>query len=73
MSEKIRKEINELKISLGLLVGYLIGGLVNMLVFDKPWQEAYSDKEIIVGLAGIGLSLFIILRLRRRNRKAENS
>lgn len=71
MSEKVEKEINELKISLGLLVGYLIAGLVNMLANDKSWQEAFSDKELIFGLAGIGLSLFIIFRLKRKNRKSK--
>lgn len=68
MSERIEKEQRELKVSLGLLVGYLLGGLINMLVYDKTWQEAYSDKELIYAFAGIALSLVIIAWLRRKKR-----
>jgi len=72
MSEKIEKEKKDLKVSLGLLVGYLIAGFVNMIAFEKSWQEAFSDQELVFGFAGILLSVLLIMRLRRKAKTAQD-
>ena len=69
MMSKIRKEQSELKISAGLLVGYILGGTINILAFNKTWDEAFSEKELIFGFVGIAISIFIILRLKRIKNK----
>ncbi len=71
MSDKIEKERKELKVSLGLLVGYLLAGLINMLAYEKSWQEAYSQKEVVYAFAGIALSLLIIASLKRKKTTEE--
>jgi hypothetical protein len=69
MLDKITKEEKDLKISAGLLVGYLLAGTLNMLAFDKTWQEAFSERELVFGFVGIAISIFIILRLKRKASK----
>jgi len=69
MMSKIRKEQSELKISAGLLVGYILGGTINMLAFNKTWNEAFSEKELIFSFVGIAVSILIILRLKRTKNK----
>lgn len=70
MLDRTTKEGRNLEISLGLLAGYCVAALINKFAFDKSWAEAFSDEKLILGLAGIGLSLFIYFW---RKRRAENS
>lgn len=69
MLERSNKEWKNVEISLGLLVGYLIGGFVNMMAFDKSWQEAYSNEKLLMGIAGIAFSIFIILNLKKKQKQ----
>jgi pilus assembly protein TadC len=58
--------MKKLEISIGLLAGYLIAGLVNMFAFHKSWTEAFSDEKILAGLAGIALTIFFMRRAQKR-------
>lgn len=71
MATNITKERKELKISAGLLVGYMIGGLLNMIFFDKSFQEAFSNRELLLSVVGIAISLFIIIRFKRITRTVQ--
>lgn len=66
MKEKYKSEVKGLEISLGMLTGYLMVGTIYKFAKDLSWSEAFSSKEIIFAVAGIALSLVIILRLRRK-------
>lgn len=68
MSDSIAKTRKNIEISLGLLVGYFIAGLLNMYFFDKSWKEAFSDNRLLMGVAGIALSLFIYQKLVGKER-----
>ena len=48
------------KISLGILIGYFIATLINVVVFDKDWIEAVTDKNLLYLLAGVVIIGFII-------------
>ena len=69
---ELNKKQRGLKISAGLLVGYLLGGSINMLVFGKTWSTAFSEKALLFGIVGIAASIFVISRLRRKE-KRENT
>ena len=69
MSDQLEKQKQGLKISAGLLVGYVLAALINKLAFDKTWEEAFGQKELIMGIAGIALSLLIYLRTQKRKEK----
>ena len=69
MLERSNKEWKNVEISLGLLVGYLIRGFVNMMAFDKSWQETYSNEKLLMGIAGIAFSIFIILNLKKKQKQ----
>ena len=69
MATNITKERKELKISAGLLVGYIIGGLLNVMVFGRTFTEAFSNRELLMGVVGIGISLFIIMQFNRKNKE----
>lgn len=68
MADKSHKN---LEISLGILTGYLLAGTVNMIAFDKSWQEAFSDEKILAGLAGIAISIYLIRRSKRKKIDSE--
>ena len=57
---------NNFKISLGILVGYFIATCVNVIVFDKNWVEAVTDKKLLYLLAAVVITGFII---KKRNSK----
>lgn len=57
--------MKKLEISIGLLAGYLIAGLVNMYAFHKSWSEAFSDEKILAGLAGITLTIFVMKQAKK--------
>ncbi len=44
------------KISLGILVGYFLAALINVLFFDKNWIEAITDKKLLYMLAAAVLT-----------------
>jgi hypothetical protein len=48
------------KISLGILVGYSIATLINMIVFDKNWIQAVTDKKLLYLLAAVVITGFLI-------------
>ena len=50
------------KISLGILVGYFLAALINVLFFDKNWVEAITDKKLLYMLAALVLTGFFIKR-----------
>ena len=66
MFDRSNKDLKNFEISLGLFVGYLVAGFINMLTFDKDWTEAYSDQKLLIGFVGIAISIFIILRTKRK-------
>lgn len=48
------------KISLGILVGYFLAALINVVFFDKNWVEAVTDKKLLYMLAAaVCIGLFI--------------
>lgn len=61
MLDRTTKEWRNLEISLGLLAGYCVAALIYKFTFDKSWGEAFSNEKLILGMAGIGLSLFILV------------
>lgn len=65
------KDIQNIEISLGLLTGYLIMGLVNVLAFDKSWKAAFSDNTIIVGTVGI-LTAIVVMFFVKKKEKEKN-
>jgi len=68
MSDKLKNEKKDLEISIGLFVGYLLAGSINMVAFDKTWKQAFSEKELVYSFIGIAISIFIISRLRRKQK-----
>lgn len=66
---KIYKEKRDLKISAGLLTGYILAGTANMMLFEKTWKEAFSESELLYGIVGIAISIFVISRLRSKNQE----
>lgn len=72
MFDRSNKDVKNFEISLGLFVGYLVAGLINMLAFDKDWTEAYSDQKLLIGFVGIAISIFIILRTKRKVENKKN-
>jgi len=71
MNDKYKNEVKGLEVSLGLLVGYLLVGTIYKFAKGLSWSEAFSSKEIIFALAGIALSIFIILRLKKKGAHME--
>ncbi|MEM7102762.1 MAG: hypothetical protein AAF502_06460 [Bacteroidota bacterium] len=65
MTEEKQKERKNIEIGLGLFTGYIIAGLANMMIFDKSWQEAFSDVKILMGIAGIALSLLLYKAMKK--------
>jgi uncharacterized membrane protein YraQ (UPF0718 family) len=50
------------KISLGILVGYFIATAINVIIFEKSWMEAATDKKLLYLLAAVVIIGFIIKR-----------
>lgn len=48
------------KISRGILVGYFIATGINMIVFDKNWIEAATDKKLLYLLGVVVIIGFLI-------------
>ena len=71
MFDRKNKDIQTIEISFGLLVGYLIMGLVNVLGFDKNWKEAFSDNTIIVGTVGIVTSVIVVFIAMKKGKKKD--
>ena len=72
MSDKIEKQKKDLEISLGLLVGYIIAASINMFAFDKSFEEAFSQMELIYGFVGVTISVFFIVSLRRKQKNKKD-
>ena len=68
MLQRNNKSIKNIEVSLGLLVGYILAATINMLCFDKQWDEAFSDKKLIFSFAGIALSIFLFLWRKRKDK-----
>lgn len=66
MFDRKEEKFKPIEVSAGLLVGYVIGGLINMVINEKSWTEAFSDDKLIMGLAAISLSVFLYLRQKRK-------
>ena len=60
MKNKLQKEYESLKISLGLLFGYLAAGTINKYYSNISWSEALSEKTIIFTVSSIGVSIFLM-------------
>ncbi len=71
MIDRSNKDIQQIEISLGLLVGYLMMGVVNALYTTKAWDMVFSSEHILTSVAGIILSVIILFRGRNK-RKIEN-
>ncbi|NRB46328.1 MAG: hypothetical protein HRU41_01555 [Saprospiraceae bacterium] len=59
MFDRNSKEGKNIEISLGLLVGYILAGLINSWATGTPLKSSFLDEKIITAIAGIGLTLFI--------------
>jgi len=46
MTEKVKKEINDLEVSMGLLAGYILAATADVLIFDTAVKETFSKKRI---------------------------
>lgn len=71
--QKENKQHKNIQISLGILVGYLIAGSLNMMIFDKSFQEAFSDSKIVYSFGGIILSIIIYKISKNSNNKKQNN
>ena len=69
MLDRSKKEVKDFEIASGLLVGYIVAGFINMYAFDKNWEEAFSEQKLLVGFAGIAISIFIIIKAKRKGDK----
>ena len=69
MFDRSDKNFKSIEVAAGLLLGYLLGGLGNMMISGKSWEEAFTDDKLIFGIAGIALSAFLYLRQRRKKAK----
>jgi len=67
MIDRSNKNFKSIEVGIGLLVGYVIGGLMNMAISGKAWEEAFKDDKLIFGIAGIGLSVFLYFRQKRKS------
>jgi hypothetical protein len=55
----------QLKVSLGIFVGYVIAALINVLFFDKDFIEALTDIKLIFLFTGILISFWLINRRKK--------
>ena len=69
MFDRNKKEVKNFEIALGLFVGYFLAGLINMLVFDRTWSEAFSDEKLLLGFAGVALTIFIMLNVKKKQKE----
>lgn len=56
----------QLKVSLGLLVGYAFAALINVIFFDKNFTEAVTDRKLLFLFTGILASAWIINRQKKK-------
>lgn len=61
------KEGRNIEISAGIVVGFILMGLIHAWLDGRPWQEAFDNPRIIYGLAGVATTLVIIQWNRRRS------
>ncbi len=54
------KKHKNLKISIGIFVGYCLGTLLNVIFFEKDIVEAILDKKLLFLFAGIILIVILI-------------
>ena len=66
MLDRSDKKVQEIEISLGLLVGYLIMGFINAFYHDKTWEMVFSSEHIITSIAGIILSLILFYKAKKK-------
>lgn len=71
MFDRNSKEGKNIEISLGLLVGYILAGLIHSWATDTPLQSSFLDEKIITAMAGIGLTLFLYHRNKARSQEDE--
>lgn len=67
------KEGRNIEISAGLVVGFILMGLIYAWLDERPWQEAFGDPRIVYGLAGIATTLAIIQWNRHKAAKEEKN
>ncbi|WP_405302396.1 hypothetical protein [Kordia sp.] len=48
------------KISLGILVGYFLAAMINVIFFDKNLVEAITDKRLLYMLGAVVIIGYII-------------
>lgn len=58
----------QLKVSLGLLVGYSFAAFLNVIFFDKSFTEAIRDRKLLFLFSGILVSAWIINRQKKKGR-----
>ena len=66
MIKNSRKEVKGLEVSAGLLVGYILAGWINVMVFDKSWGDAFNNQFLIFGVVGLFIAIYKIIRLNQR-------
>lgn len=71
MIDRKDKNIRSIEIGLGLVVGYLLGGLIGKYIFGMEWDAAFLNEKIFLGLIAVGLTYAIYLRQKRKQQKEE--
>lgn len=71
MEDTNKKGWSQLENSIGLVVGYIIAGMIKVWFFGAPWSKAFSGTYIPAGIAGIALTLFFLMRSKNKVKQVE--
>ena len=72
MFDRTDKKFQKLEVSVGLFIGYLFAGLMNMLIFEKSFQEAFTNDTLLTSFAGVVVSVFLYWKYIKTKQVEEN-
>ncbi len=71
MFDRSDKNFKPIEVGAGLLVGMVIGGLLNMAFTGKTWNETFENDKLLMGIVGILVSLFLYIRQKKKSTESE--
>ena len=71
MFDRKNKKVQTIEVSLGLVVGYILVETAFVIFKNKPWKEAYGNNLIIVGLAGVIVSIVLFIWEKKKEDKTK--
>ena len=71
MFDRSDEKFKPIEISIGLLAGTLIAGLINMMITGKTWTEVFENDKLLMGFVGIVVALFLYIRQKKKATELE--